>query len=106
MQRLHPGHEWDRLHINRQFQCLRHKDEGNRASSASSFILGVGDYTGGELVRLCCYCQQVKSRVACCLCEAKSIRAGLTEGVMYVIRMSAPCTGTTTTRRGMVAEIK
>ena len=57
MQRLHPGHEWDRLHINRQFQCLRHKDEGNRASSASSFILGVGDYTGGELVRLCYYCQ-------------------------------------------------
>lgn len=47
MEKQHPAHTWDTVHINHSWQCGRHRDTSN---SGTSIICGFGDYAGGELL--------------------------------------------------------
>jgi hypothetical protein len=42
-----PDFEYTSITLNFNFKCLPHKDKGNKKES---LIIGLGDYTGGELV--------------------------------------------------------
>jgi hypothetical protein len=46
MRNYDPGFEFSSITINKNFLCEPHKDKGN---NGESYIIGFGDYTGGEL---------------------------------------------------------
>jgi hypothetical protein len=45
--RLYPNHQFTGIMLNKNFQCEPHKDKGNEGPV---IIIGLGNYTGGELV--------------------------------------------------------
>mmetsp|Transcript_6284 Transcript_6284/g.10779 ORF Transcript_6284/g.10779 Transcript_6284/m.10779 type:complete len:361 (+) Transcript_6284:310-1392(+) len=46
MRRHDPLHEWTNITVNRNFNCKPHRDRGN---TGPSYIVGFGEYIGGEL---------------------------------------------------------
>ena len=47
MERYDPNFEYTHITLNRNLRCKRHTDGGN---AGPSYIIGFGDYTGGELI--------------------------------------------------------
>jgi hypothetical protein len=42
-----PGFQYDCIQVNKNYRCAKHRDTNNQGPS---YIVGLGDYTGGELV--------------------------------------------------------